>query len=124
MGETGVQLKPETYMEWSVALSTEIIPSKVIISKVIPIYTRWWLAINNILQVMLVRLKQYLENCILLYRSQYHAYGIPENHSTEYAALEPMDNISNNIDNGKVPFASIFKYVQSVWHSWVKTSHP
>ena len=40
MGETGVQLKPETYMEWSVALSTEIIPSKVIISKVIPIYTR------------------------------------------------------------------------------------
>ena len=29
------------------------------------------------------------------------------NHSTEYAALELIDHISNNLDNGKVPF-SIF----------------
>ena len=34
-------------------------------------------------------------------------YGFRENHSTEYAALELIDHISNNHDSGKVPF-SIF----------------
>ena len=53
---------------------------------------------------MLIQLKQYLEEHNLLYKSQ---YGFRENHSTEYAALEPIDHISNNLDNGKVPF-SIF----------------
>ena len=53
---------------------------------------------------MLIRLKQYLEEHNLLYKSQ---YGFRENHSTKYAALELIDHISNNLDNGKVPF-SIF----------------
>ena len=53
---------------------------------------------------MLIQLKQYLEEHNLLYKSQ---YGFRENHSTEYAALELIDHISNNLDNGKVPF-SIF----------------
>ena len=53
---------------------------------------------------MLIQLKQYLEEHNLLYKSP---YGFRENHSTEYAALEMIDHISNNLDNGKVPF-SIF----------------
>ena len=53
---------------------------------------------------MLNQLKQYLEEHNLLYKSQ---YGFRENHSTEYAALELIDHISNNLDNGKVLF-SIF----------------
>ena len=53
---------------------------------------------------MLIQLKQYLEEHNLLYKSQ---YGFRENHSTEYAALELIHHISNNLDNGKVPF-SIF----------------
>ena len=53
---------------------------------------------------MLIQLTQYLEEHNLLYKSQ---YGFCENHSTEYAALELIDHISNNLDNDKVPF-SIF----------------
>ena len=53
---------------------------------------------------MLIQLKQYLEEHNLLYKRQ---YGFRENHLTEYAALELIDHISNNLDNGKVPF-SIF----------------
>ena len=53
---------------------------------------------------MLIQLKQYLEEHNLLYKSQ---YGFRGNHSTEYAALELIDHISNNLDNGKVP-SSIF----------------
>ena len=53
-------------------------------------------------KVMLIQLKQYLEEHNLLYKSQ-----CGENHLTEYAALELIDHISNNLDNGKVPF-SIF----------------
>ena len=53
---------------------------------------------------MLIQFKQYLEEHNLLYKSQ---YGFRENHSTEYAALELIDHISNNLDNSKVPF-SIF----------------
>ena len=53
---------------------------------------------------MLIQLKQYLEEHNLLYKSQ---YGFRESHSTEYAPLELIDHITNNLDNGKVPF-SIF----------------
>ena len=60
---------------------------------------------------MPLQLKQYLEEHNLLYKSQ---YGFRENHSTEYAALELIDHISNNLDNGKVPF-SIFFYLSKAF---------
>ena len=50
---------------------------------------------------MLIQLKQYLEEHNLFYKSQ---YGFHEKHSTVYAALELIDHISNNPNNGEVPF--------------------
>ena len=99
-------------------LSTGIFPDRLKIAKVIPIYKKGdsLLAENyrpiSLLsnlskifeKVMLIQLKQYLEEHNLLYKSQ---YSFRENHSTEYAALELIDHISNNLDNGRVPF-SIF----------------
>ena len=57
---------------------------------------------------MLIQLKQYLEEHNLLYKSQ---YGFRENHSIEYAALELIDHISNNLDNGKISFSIIFYFI-------------
>ena len=54
---------------------------------------------------MLIQLKEYLEEHNLLYKSQ---YGFRENHSTAYAVLELIDHISNNFDNGIVPFSKAF----------------
>ena len=99
-------------------LSTGIFPDKLKIAKVIPIYKKGdsLLAENYrpifllsslseiFKKVMLIQIKQYLEEHNSLYKSQ---YGFRENHSTEYAALELIDHIFNNLDNGKVPF-SIF----------------
>ena len=55
-------------------------------------------------KVILIQLKQYPEEHNLFYKRQ---YGFRENHSTEYAALELIDHICNNLDTGKGPF-SIF----------------
>ena len=66
---------------------------------------------------MLIQLKQYLEVYNLLYKSQ---YGFRENHSTKCAALELIDHISNNLDNGKVPFSiflDIFKAFDTLDHT-------
>ena len=53
---------------------------------------------------MLIQLKQYLEEHKLFYKSQ---HGFRENHATGYTALDLIDHISNNLDNGEITF-SIF----------------
>ena len=47
-----------------------------------------------------------------------------ENHSTEYAALELIDHISNNLGNGKVPFSNIFRPFQSLCYFRPHYSRP
>ena len=66
---------------------------------------------------MLIQLKPYLEEHNLVYKSQ---YGFRENHSTEYAALQLIDHISNNLDNGKVPFP-IFLDLSKAFHTFDHT---
>ena len=51
------------------------------------------------------------------YKSQ---YGFRGNHSNEYAALQLIDHISNNLDNGKVPF-SIFLDLSKAFHTFDHT---
>ena len=112
-------------------LSTGIFQDRLKIAKVIPIYKKGdsllaenyrpislLSSLSKIFEkVILIQLKQYLEEHNLLYKSQ---YGFRENHSTEYAALELIDHISNNLDNGKVPF-SIFLDLSKAFDTVVHT---
>ena len=111
-------ISPLTNIVIQTLSSTGIFPDRLKIVKVIPIYKKGdsllaenyrpislLYSLSTIFEkVMLIQLKQYLEEHNLLYKSQ---YGFRENHSTEYAALELIDHISNNLDNGKLSF-SIF----------------
>ena len=106
-------------------LSTGIFPFRLKIAKSILIYKKGdsLLAENDhpisllsslskiFEKVMLIQLKHYLEEHSLLYKRQ---FGFHENLSTEYAALELIDHISNNLDNGKVPFSVFLEIVKKL----------
>ena len=97
-------------------LKTGIFPDSLKIAKVIPLYKKGdehiftnyrpislLPAFSKIFEkVIYIQLYDYVKLHKLLYRSQ---YGFRSEHSTELAALELVDRLIQDMDDGKVPFS-------------------
>lgn len=97
-------------------LKSGIFPEKLKIAKVTPIYKKGdehlfsnyrpislLPSMSKIFEkIICIQLYEYFENNNLLNRSQ---YGFRKKHSTELAALELIDSIIEDMDNGNIPLA-------------------
>ena len=108
-----VIIKPLTLLINQV-LNTGTFPDKLKIAKVIPIFKKGdpslfenyrpislLPAISKVLEkIIALQLSSYFEKNILLFDNQ---YGLRPKHSTEHAALELIDRITNKMDTNEIP---------------------
>ena len=125
-----VIIKPLTLLINQV-LNTGTFPDKLKIAKVIPIFKKGdpslfenyrpislLPAISKVLEkIIALQLSSYFEKNKLLFDNQ---YGFRPKHSTEHAALELIDRITNKMDTNEIPlniFIDLSKAFDTIDHS-------
>ena len=96
------------------SLTTGIFPNKLKIAKIVPVHKKNDVhvidnyrpisvlpALSKIFEkIVLIQLTEHFKSQNILYPSQ---YGFRENHNTEHAVMENIDNIIENIENSTLP---------------------
>jgi hypothetical protein len=114
------RLRPLLYKPLTIiinqSLNTGIVPDKIKIGKIIPIHKKGDVhllenyrpisilpSLSKIFEkIVSDQIKNYFNQNNLIYKSQ---YGFRKSHSTEYAAFELVDRISQDMDKGHTPLA-------------------
>ena len=119
--DIGHMISPTLSVIINQSLYTGIFPKQLKISKIIPLLKKGEeTSIENYSPISLLSsiskvFISILDVYNLLFDSQ---CGFRKQHSTELAALEIVDRIHKNMDNGLISCIHIYGFIKGVWHAW------